>query len=171
MLAQKTRLVITGYNENHRSIVASDNDAAHVHVFEDKGGLTVTDLWMTSSTPADNLANDELVGREFSKPSPPNGSVFRVIDYPPDEIRFANTNREVTSARLKKASQHPGMHKTDTIDYAVILSGEMYAIMDEGEVLLKAGDCLVQRGTNHAWSNRTNNNCRIAFVMIGAKPV
>ena len=67
--------------------------------------------------------------------------------------------------------RHPGFHKTDTIDYAIVLSGEIYALMDEGEVLLKAGDVLIQRGTNHAWSNRTEQPCCIAFVLIDAKPL
>jgi uncharacterized cupin superfamily protein len=59
--------------------------------------------------------------------------------------------------------RHPGFHKTDTIDYAIVLSGEIYALMDDGEVLLKAGDVLIQRGTNHAWSNRSDQPCRIAI--------
>ena len=67
--------------------------------------------------------------------------------------------------------RHPGFHKTDTIDYAIVLSGEIYALMDEGEALLKAGDVLIQRGTNHAWSNRTEQPCCIAFVLIDAEPV
>ena len=73
-------------------------------------------------------------------------------------------------ARLAN-KRHPGFHKTDTIDYAIVLSGEIYALMDEGEVLLKAGDVLIQRGTNHAWSNRTEQPCCIAFVLIDAEPV
>ena len=67
--------------------------------------------------------------------------------------------------------RHPGFHKTATIDYAIVLSGEIYAMMDEGEVLLKAGDALVQRGTNHAWSNRTQEPAVVAFVLIDAEPV
>jgi quercetin dioxygenase-like cupin family protein len=63
------------------------------------------------------------------------------------------------------------MHKTDTIDYAIVVSGEIYAVMEKGEVLLRAGDSLIQRGTNHAWSNRTEEPCVVAFVMVSAKPV
>jgi quercetin dioxygenase-like cupin family protein len=61
------------------------------------------------------------------------------------------------------------MHKTDTVDYCVVLSGEIWAVLDESEVLLRAGDCLVQRGTNHAWSNRSDEPCLIAFVLMAAK--
>lgn len=67
--------------------------------------------------------------------------------------------------------RHPGMHKTDTVDYAIVLSGEIYAVLDQDEVLLRAGDCLIQRGTSHAWSNRTQEPCAIAFVLVAAKPV
>ena len=67
--------------------------------------------------------------------------------------------------------RHPGFHKTDSIDYAIVLSGEIWALMDEGEVLLKTGDVLVQRGTNHAWSNRTEQPCCVVFVLIDARPV
>ena len=67
--------------------------------------------------------------------------------------------------------RHPGFHKTSSVDYAIVLSGEIYALMDEGEVLLKAGDVLVQRGTNHAWSNRTDAPAYLAFVLVDAEPV
>src|SRR5882672_4058481 len=70
----------------------------------------------------------------------------------------------------KAGRRHPGMHKTCTVDYCIVLSGEIWAVLDEGEVLLRAGDCLVQRGTNHAWSNRTDKPCVIAFVLIAARP-
>ena len=176
-MVEKTRLVVTGHNDDRRSVIAFDGDAPHAHVFESSGGLTVTDLWQTSSMPADNLASDELGSRSYSIEPPPKGSVFRVIDYPPDKVRFKNIDREAAyrdmgaaHTLVKKDSRYP-MHKTHTVDYAVILSGEIYAVMDEGEVLLKAGDCLVQRGTSHAWSNKTDEPCRIAFVLIDANPV
>ena len=70
-----------------------------------------------------------------------------------------------------EGSRHPGMHKTATVDYAIVLSGEIYALMDEGETLLQAGDCLVQRGTNHAWGNRSDAPCLVAFILVSAKPV
>ena len=76
------------------------------------------------------------------------------------------------AAALDKGNpRHPGFHKTDTIDYAIVLSGEIYALMDEGETLLHAGDVLIQRGTNHAWSNRTQENAVLAFVLVDAAPL
>jgi uncharacterized cupin superfamily protein len=71
-------------------------------------------------------------------------------------------------AAPREKRRHPGMHRTRTLDYAIVLSGEIYAVLDEGEVLLEAGDVLVQRGTNHAWSNRSERPCRIAFVLVDA---
>lgn len=105
------------------------------------------------------------------------GTVFRVIEYPPDSVRFKTIEPEAyfsgVGAKAADAAhrRHPGMHKTDTIDYVIVLSGEIFALMDEGEVLLRAGDCLIQRGTSHAWSNRTQEPCVIAFVLVAAKPV
>jgi uncharacterized cupin superfamily protein len=61
---------------------------------------------------------------------------------------------------------NPGRHRTETVDYAIVLEGEIYAVMDEGETLMRAGDVLIQRGTNHAWANRSSKTARIAFVLI-----
>ena len=70
----------------------------------------------------------------------------------------------------KRDGKHPGMHRTDTVDYAIVLEGEIYAVMDEGETLMRAGDVLIQRGTNHAWANRSKRTARIAFVLIDGNP-
>jgi quercetin dioxygenase-like cupin family protein len=71
----------------------------------------------------------------------------------------------------RDAARHPAMHKTATVDYAIVLSGEIWALLDEGETLLRAGDVLVQRGTNHAWSNRSAAPCLVAFILVSASPV
>ena len=79
---------------------------------------------------------------------------------------FGNMFRDAQHA--PKPGEHPGMHRTDTVDYALMLEGELIAIMDEGETPLRAGDVLIQRGTNHAWANRSGKPARIAFVLIDA---
>ena len=116
----------------------------------------------------------------FGCAPPKNGTVFRIIEYPPDRQRLAalaagarQRRRRLRSRRRVRSGspRHPGFHKTNSVDYAIVLSGEIYALMDEGEVLLKAGDVLVQRGTNHAWSNRTDEPAYVAFVLIDAEPV
>ena len=109
---------------------------------------------------------------------PKGGTVIRVIDIPPEEqdpelrkrlteavfaAQFADAKHNSSSAR------HPGMHITDTIDYAILLQGELVAIMDEGETVMRAGDILIQRGTNHAWANRSDAVARIAFILVDGR--
>jgi mannose-6-phosphate isomerase-like protein (cupin superfamily) len=173
------RRVVTGHNAAGKSIFIVDDATPHV-VRRAPGSAVVHELWQTSQTPADNSGSDDAIARGHRLAPPQNGSVFRVIEYPPDKERLAALAHESKlpddgSGRAEAADRsnprHPGFHKTSTIDYAIVLSGEIYAMMDEGEVLLKAGDTLVQRGTNHAWSNRTDAPAVVAFVLIDATPV
>jgi hypothetical protein len=102
--------------------------------------------------------------------------VFRIVDYPPTTPEAESVD---TSARMKELAheppirglppRHPFMHRTRTIDYAIILEGEIDMLLDDSEIHLKAGDVLIQQGTNHAWINRGDRICRIAFVLIDAK--
>ena len=130
--------------------------------------------------PADNHGNDDATNHPYRLAPPRNGSVFRVIEYPPDRHRLAALERERkaqddgsgrSAALDRRNPRHPGFHKTNSVDYVIVLSGKIYALRDEGELLLKAGDVLVQRGTNHAWSNRSDEPARLAFVLIDAAPL
>jgi mannose-6-phosphate isomerase-like protein (cupin superfamily) len=203
------RRVVTGHDAAGRSVFITDAAASHVYN-RAPGSAVVTELWETRATPADNSGNDEVTDHPFRLAPPRNGSVFRIVEYPPDKervpalaseasgqrgssvVRAPDTRPEPgSSARAvlerQRASaddgsghgdafdrgspRHPGFHKTTSVDYAIVLSGEIYALMDEGEVLLRAGDVLVQRGTNHAWSNRSDEPARLAFVLIDAEPI
>jgi quercetin dioxygenase-like cupin family protein len=108
--------------------------------------------------------------------------VVRVVEFPPDKVwmnklaakdAFATLGKSGSAALAanKASARHPMMHTTNTVDYAIILAGEIWAVMDVGEKKMKAGDVLVQRGTNHAWSNRSSRPCLVAFVLIDAKPL
>ncbi len=173
------RRVVTGHNAAGRSVFVIDG--ATPHVFRrTPGSAVVNEMWETTATPADNRGNADSIARGHRLPPPKNGSVFRVIDYPPDSERLAAIAREEhmpddgsgrAAATDRSNPRHAGFHKTSTIDYAIVLSGEIFAMMDEGEVLLRAGDVLIQRGTNHAWSNRTGEPAVVAFVLIDAEPV
>jgi mannose-6-phosphate isomerase-like protein (cupin superfamily) len=171
-----TRRVVTGHDVQGRAVVLFDGESPHTFVLEKAGGLQLTEIWETRSTPADNAGGADAGNHERRIAPVGGGSVFRIIEYPPDRVRLATLDPESffhgmgAKAADVVTRRHPGMHKTDTIDYCVVLSGEIWAVLDEGEVLLRAGDCLVQRGTNHAWSNRTEAPCVIAFVLIAAKP-
>jgi hypothetical protein len=173
------RRVVTGHNADGKSIFIMDGPPPSV-ITRGTGSTVATDFWETGSTPADNSGGDDpTVGHPYKVPPPAHGSVFRVVEYPPDSQRVAALRAPDSTHDAKSEGyvrdlankRHPGFHKTDSIDYAIVLSGEIWALMDEGEVLLKAGDVLIQRGTNHAWSNRTEQPCCVAFVLIDAKPV
>jgi quercetin dioxygenase-like cupin family protein len=164
--------VVTGHDANGRAVVLIQDSPSHV-VLEKAGGLRLTELWTTSDTPA-RFSDTDTKRRERRIEPDANGTVFRVIEYPPDAQRLKSLKPEEhfgsmgAQAADAKSRRHPGMHKTKTLDYAIVLSGEIYAVLDEEEVLLKAGDVLVQQGTNHAWSNRTDKPAVIAFVLIDA---
>ena len=176
-MTKQIRRVVTGHDAAGRSIFLSDGPTPHVFS-RSKGSAVVHELWETARTPADNRGNADAIARSHRLSPPPNGSVFRVIEYPPDAERLAAMAREGAlpddsgraAATDRNNPRHPGFHKTATIDYAIVLKGEIYAMMDEGEVLLKPGDALIQRGTNHAWSNRTAEPALVAFVLIDADP-
>ena len=164
------------------SIIASDAASPHVMPIMDQPNFAVTDFWKTFATPADNglaTANDPCALPVQVAP-PASGSVFRVVQFPPDkewEAKAAAIGGSVAIDETAKSAskggkvRHAHMHRTRSIDYAIVLSGEIWAVMDVGETKLVAGDVLVQRGTNHAWANRSNDPCVIAFVLIDAIPL
>lgn len=173
-MGKRLKRVVTGHDVDGRSRVFIEDRPESV-VLEKAGGLRLTELWATSETPAElSGAVDKAVRPRRIEPDP-MGSVFRVVEYPPDSERLKSIQPEEHFASMgaqaaeKAKRRHPGMHRTKTLDYAIVLSGEIFAVLDEGEVLLKAGDALVQRGTSHAWSNRTSEPVRIAFVLIDAE--
>jgi hypothetical protein len=172
------RRVVTGHNAEGKSIFIMDGPAPSVHA-RGTGSTFVTEFWETRGAPADNTGHEDATLHPYRLPPPKNGTVFRVVEYPPDSQRVSALRQPGVTHDAKAEgyvrqlanARHPGFHKTDSIDYAIVLSGEIYALMDDGEVLLKAGDILIQRGTNHAWSNRTDETACVAFVLIDANPV
>ena len=174
---KRPRRVVTGHDDKGRAVVLFDGESQHSFFLEKAGGLRLTEIWETRTSPADNSGARDAADHERRIEPVGGGSVFRIIEYPPDSVRLKTLDPDRffhgMGARAADAAvrRHPGMHKTDTIDYCVVLSGEIWAVLDKGEVLLRAGDCLVQRGTNHAWSNRSDSPCVIAFVLIAARPV
>ena len=171
-MVQPTRRVVTGHDASGRAVVLIDGAAPNAKLRR-ATGLTSTLLWVTDRSPADNFGSADAAAREIGVAPPPRGSIFRVVDFPPAAEFGAVDNaamlREMGIASGQGGARHAGMHRTRSIDYAVVISGEITMLLDDSEVHLKAGDVLVQRGTNHAWVNRGRENCHIAFVLIDAK--
>lgn len=180
-MAKPVRRVVTGHDAQGRAVVVSDGPAPFVHVNALDPDWYSTDIWRTNATPATIMAAAEepTLGRRRQMPER-NGTVLRINHYPPEaeavrrmsvaESRkaFAALGNEAAST-FGKGGRHPLMHRTETIDYAIVLAGEITMVLDDSEVALKAGDIVVQCGTNHAWSNRSAAPCVIAFVLIDGK--
>jgi len=170
------RRVVTGHDAHGKSIIVTDGASPHVLELAGMPGLALINLWVTDRAPAANTGSDDAADRPVVLEPPARGTIFRVVDFPPDRDMAGQVDRSKAFTAMgaghamdRSAARHPGMHKTNTVDYALVLDGEIWALMDEGETLLKAGDCLIQRGTNHAWSNRSEKACRVAFVLVSAE--
>jgi mannose-6-phosphate isomerase-like protein (cupin superfamily) len=162
-----TRRVVTGHR-NGKGVVLYDGPAPN-RKLRPASGLVSTLLWATDESPADISGSADRAEREIGVPPPARGSIFRVVEFPPGR---KDVSREAVLEEMGLSQQsnsiHAGMHKTRSIDYAVVMEGEIDMLLDDGEVHLAAGDVLVQQGTNHAWVNRGTRPCRIAFVLIDA---
>jgi len=176
-MAQKIRRVVTYQDNDGVSRYLMDGDAPNVNIPENLGGLALTEIWQTTSAPATNTGTDD-VGADITQLEPsPGGSVVRFCEFPPhsDEglkgLSVGDAGEFADDGVFTPSERHPMMHKTSTVDYIIVLKGEVWSILDEDETLLKAGDVLVQRGTNHAWSNRSDEPCLIAGILVSAEPV
>ena len=173
----KVRRVITGHDKDGKSVFLSDGHALNVKEMESMPGLALTDLWETTGAPASNAGDADAAARPVRLEPPKSGTILRIVEFPPDSVWRDNADagkafQSIGAGHAPVAhSDDPMMHKTATVDYIIVLKGEIYAIMDKGETLLKAGDVLVQRGTNHSWSVRGNEPCIIAAVLVSADPV
>jgi quercetin dioxygenase-like cupin family protein len=147
-MAFSVRRVITGHDANGRAVVKIDEISKNIT--SNRPGATACVVWTTESFPVDNTGETDQALRQVAT-TLKNGTVFRVIEFAPGVA--------------------PRNHRTDSIDYAVVLSGEIDMELDDSTVHLKAGDMLVQRGTIHNWVNRGTQPCVMAFVLIDAKPV
>ena len=174
-MSKSVRRVVTGHNAAGKSIFVSDGATPHVFC-RTPGSTVVHELWETSGMPADNSGNDDAIRRGARLPPPKNGSVFRIIDIPPTPPEVEHLEQDYLHKQIGDHAprkglppRHPLMHRTLTIDYAIIMQGEIDMLLDDSEVHLKAGDVLIQQGTNHAWVNRGTEPCRIAFILIESK--
>ncbi|MBF4484888.1 MULTISPECIES: cupin domain-containing protein [unclassified Flavobacterium] len=152
------RRIVTGIKSG-KSIIEKDTIVSNVS--EHFPGLVISDIWSTDSMPV-KLEEEKVIENTAFPNIPKNGSYFRYVQIPPDKD---------LGIVAPEGQPHPLMHQTDTLDYIVILSGEIWLIVDEGETLLQAGDIVVQRGANHAWSNRSDLSCIQLAILLDAGKV
>jgi mannose-6-phosphate isomerase-like protein (cupin superfamily) len=174
-MGKSVRRVVTGHDEDGVGVVIMDGKAAAVMENPNRPGVTLTNLWQIDQTPALMETHEDPVTGPLTLTPPKNGSIFRIVQFDPEKSeQLASLDGKAAFAEMGaeshiiEGSRHPFMHRTDTVDYAVILTGEIYMMMDEEEVFLTAGDAVVQQGTNHAWSNRGTEPCQIVFILINA---
>jgi len=172
--ASDVRRVVTALDDNNRAVVAFDS---RVPLEPGPFGLASTNLWITDSYPAGFAFKDDPATRPIGISPPDNGTKFRIVEFPPLD---AATEAKMPADFLMKSVgdkaptrgvpvTHPLMHRTRSVDYAVVLSGEIEMMLDTNSVHLQPGDVVVQQATNHAWVNRGTQPCRILFVLMDAK--
>ena len=138
------RRVVTGHDENGKAIVSTDGNMTNVKTMP--SGHKGCVMWVTDTSPVQVSGDEDPALREMGIAPPSNGTVLRILELAPGKAF---------------------MHRTDTLDYCIVLKGECAMKLDnDDEVLLAAGDILIQRGTCHGWENRGDGPCRLAFILM-----
>jgi len=169
----EVRRVVTALDANGRAVALADG-AVELKSFRSPN--PAGEMWVTDKYPPDYSAKEDRAQTKVGLIPPVNGSIFRIVDFAP--LTPAVSQMDVNMmmkvvgdhAPAKGAPpRHPMMHRTRSLDYVIIVSGEIDMLLDDSEVHLKAGDVVVQQATNHAWVNRGNEVCRVAFVLIDGR--
>jgi len=179
MMTAPFRRIVTGHDQQGKAIIVEDSPPPRVQRIGGEHGPIFYEVWSTRETPARiDRTSGEPPEQGIVLAPPEKGTRIRVLDFPPDDPSLAMLTPEQARAHFEEigaagASSHSGegsrhafMHRTETIDYGIVLEGEIVLLVDEGETTARAGDIVIQRGTNHGWSNRSDRNCRIAFILI-----
>ena len=172
-MAKRVRRVVTGHDKSGKAIVTMDG--VPKRIVTPPGGITDSLLWVTDATPARFIEDKDGGDRDVGIPPPAAGSIFRIVEFAPEKDAPTDDGSSLQArigghAPAQGAKpRHPGMHRTRSIDYAIVMEGEIDMLLDDSEVHLEAGDVLVQQGTNHAWVNRGDKPCVIAFILIDAE--
>jgi len=172
------RRVVTGHDASGKAVVLSDGPVPTVHSNPIRPGQLSFEVWKTNAMPVPiDAAQPEPTAGARSLQPPPNGTLFRISVVPPESEETRKLTPEQArelfvksgakdASTFGRGGRHPMMHRTETVDYAVVLEGEITLLLDEGDVQLKAGDVVIQRGTSHAWSNRSGKNVKMLYVLI-----
>jgi mannose-6-phosphate isomerase-like protein (cupin superfamily) len=173
-MTRPVRRVVTGHGPDGRSTIVIDGAAPNVK--QRAAGNASTLLWITEECPAETSGVADRAARDIAVPPPPRGSIFRIAEFPPHAGGEARDHQSLLrdfgigeDVARGHPPRHPAIHRTRSIDYVVVLEGEIDLLLDDREVRLAAGDVVVQRGTNHAWINRGKAICRLGMVFIDAE--
>jgi hypothetical protein len=154
------RRIVTGYDQLNRAVIVSDGAPTHVQTLS-RNGPTYYEIWSTRESPARiGRGPTEPNDNQLASAPPTQGTRILILDVLPER-----RDPVVVNAGMA----HAPMHRTESIDYAIVLQGEITLILDDGETQVHAGDVVVQRGTHHTWANKSGRLCRIALVLIDAK--
>jgi uncharacterized cupin superfamily protein len=179
--AKPVRRIVTVDDDNGKSVAVADGPAPDTTTDPARPGFSSTRIWVTDATPARiKRARDALALPHTLEP-PPRGSLCRIVTIPPDDSFRGKVGASEVAAFFRAVGSpaastyaaqapHPYMQMTRTLDFCLILDGEVTLVLDTEEVHLAAGDTVVQRGTNHAWSNRSDRPCTIAISSHDAAP-
>lgn len=184
MTLYRARRIVTGHDSGGRSIVISDGPAQNLVPNPSDPERGHINFWRTDAVPASNDGNDDPASAApFALPPPKGGTLFRFFQIAPEknEAGLSREERDARMARMFEAAgagharhamgRHPSMHQTASVDYIVLLKGEVTALMDIGEVTLRPFDVLIQRGTRHGWVNRGNEPALLMAVLVDAEPL
>jgi mannose-6-phosphate isomerase-like protein (cupin superfamily) len=172
------RRIVTGHNADGKAIIIADAPPVHTQLLGGAGGPTFIEVWHTAETPALISPHPALPDEDkLMLPPPKNGTRIRIIEFPPESEAIRQLSGAEAAAKFRDmgdeqastsatGAPHPLMHRTETLDYGIVLEGELTLILDQEETTIHAGDVVIQCGTNHAWSNRSGATCRVAFILI-----
>jgi mannose-6-phosphate isomerase-like protein (cupin superfamily) len=170
--APEIRRVVTKLDSSGKAVVMIDGP---IQLSPRLPG-SIGDMWVTAGSPPDFSTSDDRAKIKVGIAPPVGGSVFRVAEFLPTSQKIEsmdlNTMMKTVGTGAPKRGlppRHPMMHRTRSLDYAIVMSGEIDMLLDDSEVHLKAGDVLVQQATNHAWVNRSGKPCRVAFILIDSQ--
>jgi hypothetical protein len=179
MKLPNVRRIVTSHNAQGKAIIAMDGAPPTTLELKAIPGTMFYEIWNTNASPAPIDNSDDPTLRPLQLHPMPQGSIIRIVDIPADVVHNQISEAEIAagfaqigaaSATTRHAdSPHKLMHRTETIDYGILLAGEIWLVLDEGETKLEVGDIVIQRGTNHAWSNRTNETARMLFILLDGK--
>jgi len=178
MSLHKVRRIVTGHDANGKAIVIEDGEATNVVASPARPDAGLTNLWLTPSVPADVDAPDPLAGPPHGLLPPKGGTIFRFFQIPPGDVRGQGPSEEVraatraafeamgATAEHDDHARHAAMHKTRTVDYIMLLKGEVTLILDADERDMKPLDVVIQRATNHAWANYGTEPAVLMAVLV-----